>query len=116
MNSEFDAAIESFAWESEDQKKGYLALVQYLRQFGLPPKLPIDYVATFFIQKDIDSHEYWRDMVGGQIKALQDDVMRANEAAAQALAKTESLEMAIQAQSAAIQALTRLTDHLTLEK
>lgn len=71
---DFQTGVEVFNWESEDQKKGYLALVQYLRGFGIEPKLPIDYVAAWFIQKDHESNEYWRDMVGQQVSSLQNEI------------------------------------------
>lgn len=74
MNPEFVKAVENFPWESDVQKKGYLNYVQYLRKFGFEPKLPVDYLAVFMIQKDHESNEYWRELVGTQVSMLQKEI------------------------------------------
>lgn len=90
--------IEAFPWESEEQKKGYLALVQYFRQFGKEPIQPFDLLPmVFMIQKNIDSHEYWREAVANQIKPLQDDLHEKDMLISTLLLKVEGLQIAIQA-------------------
>lgn len=69
-------AIERFSWESVDQKKGYLALVQYLRANGFKVYLSslIGLVSAWFIQKAHESNQWWRDTVSGQISPLVDEI------------------------------------------
>jgi hypothetical protein len=107
QRQEFDAAIESFPWSSEDQRQGYLALVQYLRRFGLEPKLPINYEAAFFIEKDIDSHAYWRDMVGAQVRSLEDVLSETRKELDSARAKVDQMEMTMKAMMLNIDALNK---------
>lgn len=54
---------EDFKWESETQRKGYLALLQYLRKFGIEATGPVDAKAAFFIQKDHESNLWWIDLI-----------------------------------------------------
>lgn len=74
--SDLARAIKEFPWQSEEQKQGYLALVQYTRnlkgsRWGEPFPDP---VIGFFIQKDIDAHDYWRELMGNQISDLQNQI------------------------------------------
>lgn len=68
------AALESFTWDSDVQKEGFLNLIQYWRKFGLELDLPLTAMhhltALYFIQKDHESNEYWQEMVGDQISSL----------------------------------------------
>ncbi len=86
----FSVAIEEFPWDSDVQKEGYLAFIQYERKFGYRPKLPIDHVVAFFIQKDHESNEYWRDMVGDQFSGVTDQVRVLQE---KILALEKSIDM-----------------------
>lgn len=90
MDSEFQTAVEEFPWESKEQKEGYLALVQYGLKFGLKPSLPISHICAFFIQKDHESHIYWNELVGTQVRNLQDEIRSLQDANA-ALAKDVDL-------------------------
>ena len=102
---DFAAIVDSFPWESKEQKEGYLALVQYEKQFGYEPKLPIDTLATFLIQKNFESHEYWRDAVGTQVKMLQDEIKRLQDEVASLIREVDTLQAGIKAQSVALEAL-----------
>lgn len=68
--------IENFEWESDAQKKGYLAFVKWARNRGLPCEVrPID---LFFIQKDHESTQWLIETFGNQISAMQADTARKN--------------------------------------
>lgn len=75
MNEELALAIDTFPWESEDQKKGFSDFINYSRQFGLEPKLPIDPIITYFIQKDHESHLWWEEHIEEFFGQLRDDMM-----------------------------------------
>lgn len=69
--------LDQFPWESEDQKKGFLALVQWVDK--IPVELRTDdtrnaVVAAWFIQKDHESQVWWSEAVGNQVSALQDQI------------------------------------------
>lgn len=57
-----------FKWDSEDQRKGYLAFLYWARHKNVRPDS--DSFILFSIQKDHESHEYWRELVGTQIGEL----------------------------------------------
>lgn len=107
MNNDFDVALEAYPWESKDQKIGYLALVQYLLRFGVKPDAPIDAKAAFFIQKDIDSHAYWMEMVSSQVADLQTNLEQTMTKLDGALFRIDQLELMVRAQMTAIEALTK---------
>jgi hypothetical protein len=67
--------LHDFPWESEDQRKGYLALVQYWRKNGQDPGLLVDSTAAFFIQKDHESHEWMIEMLDRIITPLRNEIM-----------------------------------------
>lgn len=71
----FKRYVEEFPWQSEAQRKGYLALVQYMRGFGIEPTLPIDPQVCWQIQKDHESHEWWVEVLGNQVGALQAEII-----------------------------------------
>lgn len=73
IDEKFNEAVEKYPWDSEDQKQGYLALVHYHRKVGLSPPFP-EPTACFFIQKDLDATEWWREAVGTQISDLQEQI------------------------------------------
>lgn len=72
----FEEAVKNYPWESEVQKEGYLNFVQFEKKFGKAPSLPIDNIVAYFIQKDHESNEYWRELVANQVEMLQEEIMR----------------------------------------
>jgi hypothetical protein len=66
---------EDFPWESEEQRKGYLALIQYRRKLGKNPEIVVDPTAAFFIQKDHESHEWMIEMLGRVIGELRTEIL-----------------------------------------
>lgn len=107
MDSEFDAAIEGFPWESEEQKQGYLALVQYERRFGYMPNLPLDTKALFFIQKDIESHAYWTELSSTQVSDLQNILADTRERLDRCLSRVDQLEITVRGLLGYIDSLTK---------
>lgn len=103
----FQTAIEEFPWESEEQKEGYLAFVQYQRQFGIMAILPIRTEIAFFIQKDIDSNSYWRDMVGNQVTDLQNQIQALQEKVAESSRLNDSMMTTLKSLQAATEARHR---------
>jgi hypothetical protein len=76
----------SFEWESEEQKKGFLALAKFLREHGrnmfhasLQPMDKQDLISAFFIQKDHESHLWMMEMLDRIISPLQDEIRRLGE-------------------------------------
>lgn len=67
-------------WASEDQRKGFLALLQHLHRFevqnGVKLGIRIEdaLVASYFIQKDHESNEWWRDTVASQVDGLRREI------------------------------------------
>ncbi len=70
--------VDTYPWESEDQKKAFFNLVSYLRkhypnypdiEMGELPGL-VACVSAYFIQKDIESNAHWVKLVGDQISSL----------------------------------------------
>lgn len=68
--------MRTFKWESDDQKKGFWALIQYLR-----PIVPegdflalVTMVSCFFIQKDHESNVWWAETMGAQISSLEKQI------------------------------------------
>lgn len=107
LKEAFNVAMDSFPWESKEQREGYLALVQFKMRFGLLPILPIDYDAVFFIQKDVESNEYWRDAVAQQVSELQNVIADSQESLARALSRVDQLELTVRALMQSIESLTQ---------
>lgn len=107
MSNDFQIAIESYPWESDEQREGYLALIQHLRRFGLQPELPLDFKSAFFIQKDIESHAYWRDLMAAQISNLENVIVETREKLDKALSRIDQLEITVRFQTSAIHTLTK---------
>ncbi len=74
MNEFLAEHVEAFPWESEEQKKGYLNFVQYLAKAGREAVIPIDLLATYFIQKDHESNEWWTEIVASQVGAANEQI------------------------------------------
>lgn len=63
---------ENFAWDSEEQEKGFRSFEKWARDKGVSSEIrPAD---LFFIQKDHESNIYWTELVGSQISKLQDQL------------------------------------------
>lgn len=74
----FEQWVDAFPWASEVQKKGFLAMYQWL--LTLPKELRADdtryaCVASFLIQKSHESHEWWAETVGTQVTRLEDQIV-----------------------------------------
>jgi|WetSurMetagenome_2_1015567.scaffolds.fasta_scaffold634955_2 hypothetical protein len=63
--------IANFKFESSEQQKGFLNLVQYLRKHCPDGYDPTFLIASYFIQKDHESNEHWIELVGNQISNIQ---------------------------------------------
>ena len=66
----------SFPWDSKTQEKGYFALVHYLRRLGRPVPEEVDAVAAFFIEKEHQANEWWRDLLGDQLAMRDREIQR----------------------------------------
>ncbi len=65
--------LHKFKWESDGQEKGYKSLLYWLNKNSLPGEVrPID---LFFIQKDHESHQYWIELVGRQVRILEGQIL-----------------------------------------
>lgn len=83
--------VEAFEWESEEQRRGYLALVTWARDRGLSVEVtPSD---LFFIQKDHESNEWWSTTVGNQINGLLSQIHFANRQIRALRDRLEQLEL-----------------------
>jgi hypothetical protein len=80
MSLEFSRAVDQFNWDSEEQKKSYLAFVQYEINLGRVPQEEINAPLAFIFQKQHEQNEYWSEVLGAQIKTLQDEVHRLYQA------------------------------------
>lgn len=61
-------------FDSKDQERGYLAFLHWAKERGYPNDVrPID---LFFIQKDHESNEYWREVVSQNVRQLQDEIVK----------------------------------------
>jgi len=65
--------LEGFPWEGKDQKEGYLALIHYLRTMGYNQSV-VDPSIAFLIQKNHESQVWWAEVLGNQIKTLQQEI------------------------------------------
>jgi hypothetical protein len=78
MKETFQEWIDAFPWESEDQKRGFLAFVHWGNR--LPPEVFDDggdlilASLAFIIQKNLEAHQWWAGVMGDQIKDLQNQI------------------------------------------
>lgn len=103
----FTTAIEEYPWESQEQKDGYLNFVQHLNKFGIQPTLPIDPVVSYFVQKDLESNEYWREMVGSQVSDLVNQIKSLQEETSNLKGFVEAYTSTIKSQGNALDILTQ---------
>lgn len=73
MTDEQKAILNEYPWDSKEQMEGYFAYLHYCKTNKYLAKAPTPEMC-FFIQKDIDSHAYWRDLMGNQITDLQNQI------------------------------------------
>ena len=116
MNEMLDIAVESFPWESDEQREGYLNFVQYQRQFGMEPALPIDPVVTYFIKKDHESNDYWRELVSSQVTDLQSQLRSLQQETSGLVLQTQHLRDAIKDQRLIIDLLAQHVNYLNQVK
>lgn len=77
--AEFD--IDSFPWESTDQKKGFMNLFQFLRKHGVDPRykdVPGRLLAAYLIQRDLESNEWWLGLVSDHFDRLNERIVELN--------------------------------------
>ena len=67
---------ELFPWESEDQKKGFLSLLRWLRT--LPPWLDIPWalLACWQAQRGKETAEWLIETMGSHVARLEDEIMK----------------------------------------
>jgi hypothetical protein len=106
----FEIAVEAFKWESDAQREGFLALVKFWHDHGLQPVLPLtsmdNLTALFFIQKDHDSNEYWRELWADQVSKLQDEIKIQMDEVSQLKTQVEHMRETIRAQNMALENIT----------
>lgn len=81
---QLEQVLDTFPWESEEQKRGVFAFLGWYRQYVTKsliahksyPRLENDTIilVAFIAQKTHESNEWWRDTLGDQLRALQDQV------------------------------------------
>jgi hypothetical protein len=71
---DFEQALKNFPWESEEQRKGYFALVKYLSDKGVIIT-EINPTAAFFIQKDHESHEWMIEMLSRVLGEMKTEIL-----------------------------------------
>ena len=67
--------VETFPWESEDQRKGFLAFVQWVQKRGnndIPMSLLL---ACWQAQKGHESTEWIMSTVGEHVSRLENEIM-----------------------------------------
>jgi hypothetical protein len=106
---DFIEGVESFPWETEDQKEGFLAYIQFARGFGKEPVSPFEHlVLCFLIQKSHESAEYWRDTLAGRVDALRREIVDLRDQMDRVTSENESLRVAMESQLVALQTLNKL--------
>lgn len=78
----FKEWLNNFVWESQVQEQGFGAFIQWFRRLPTAAQLGngkhnfIFCVIAWFIQKDHESNEWWRDTVAEQMSTLQEEIIR----------------------------------------
>jgi vacuolar-type H+-ATPase subunit C/Vma6 len=70
----FMAGIESFKWDSEDQKQGYLAWIKFLEDRGSTIPFSVDLRMAWLIQKEREGYKWIQETFGNQISDLQGEI------------------------------------------
>lgn len=71
--------IDCYPWESEEQRKGYLALIQYIQTRGWNAPAIVDPIAAFFIQKDHEAQEWFVSLMADHLSRLEGEVAALRE-------------------------------------
>lgn len=66
----------NFKWESTEQHKGFLNLIQYLKSHCPEGADPLLLIASYFIQKDHESNEWWLSLITDQFGRMQQEMMK----------------------------------------
>jgi len=72
--------LNSYPWESVEQKKGFLSLLKHLSD--LRPnvrKNMIGAICAYFIQKDHESSEWFVEILGDRVRRLEDEIVLLRE-------------------------------------
>jgi hypothetical protein len=73
--------IEGFDFPSEECKEGYGNLLQFMRAHGRGLEdqelmtADLNLMAAYFIQKDIESTTWWRDVASSQTGSLENQIL-----------------------------------------
>lgn len=100
--------IREYEWDSEDQKEGFLALLDYLNRHGGLPET-MDLTAVFFIQKHIDALTTLTESFGDQVTRLQNDIRSNQDEVASLRREIDALSQAAKSNSMAIELVLRKT-------
>ncbi len=77
---DFKEWVEKKTWQSEDQKKGFLALVKDLRDGAPGRQLSADAtlldIVAWLIQKDHESNQWWDERVSNIATSIEDKVTK----------------------------------------
>ena len=102
----FGEVLEDFGWDSEEQKEGYGAYVQYLRRMGISPE-SVDLRVAFLIQKAHDSNEYWQALISTQISSLENQIRLLQEEIASLKLQCNALEIQARTSLVALEVLSK---------
>lgn len=98
---------EHFPWDSEDQKKSYLAMEQYRRQFGQEPDPMIDHKMAFLFQKMHEGTEWWRETLIAQMQPQQSQFEELLNEVQRLTSLVEQMQETIAAQRVSIDLLSK---------
>jgi septal ring factor EnvC (AmiA/AmiB activator) len=100
--------VDGFPWESEDQAQGYKNLQQFMRLRGREiTNVDLNLVCAYFIQKDLESVDWWRDTVSSQTGSLEEQIRRQQEAFSELEKSLEDLRALIKSQGQTIDLLLK---------
>ena len=108
MNKDLVQWVEAFPWQSEEQKEGFLAYIQYIREFGREPVPLVDELPLLFlIQKNHEAAEYWQQTVGDQISILRQEMVAVRDQSHQLMRELDLLRDTIKSQMLLIETMTK---------
>ena len=99
MTASLEQWVETFAWESETQKKGFLALVLFLRDHRArerdvefdPTDDTLNAIAAWFIQRDHESNEWWNERIGDLSSRFENEIVSLTESHQRLLSEVDEL-------------------------
>lgn len=65
---------DTFKWDSEEQRKGFLSALQWIRAKGFTAATAVTPIDLYLIQKQHEAHEYWREVFVTQFGILRDEI------------------------------------------